>query len=150
MATSPKLKVEIITAERLVYEADQVDEVIVPGAEGELAILPRHAALITLLGSGELLVRKDGDEEALALAGGFMEVSENEVRILSDIAEREEEIDIEKAREARDKAQAELEEASEEQYAAIQAALQASLLRLRVAERRRRRGGRGGAPGATP
>ena len=54
MATSPKLKVEIITAERLVYEADQVDEVIVPGAEGELAILPRHAALITLLGSGEL------------------------------------------------------------------------------------------------
>jgi F-type H+-transporting ATPase subunit epsilon len=120
MATARKLKVEILTAERLVYEADQVDEVIVPGAEGELA------------------------------AGGFMEVVDNEVRILSDIAEREEEIDIEKAREARDKAQAELEEASEEQYAAIQAALQASLLRLRVAERRRRRSGRGGAPGATP
>lgn len=149
MATVPKLEVEIITAERVVYQADQVDEVIVPGADGELAILPRHAALITLLGSGELVVMKGANEEALALSGGFMEVRDNKVTILSDVAERVEEIDIEKAREARDRARQELEGASEENYAAIQAALQGSLLRLRVAERRRRRG-RGGAPGAGP
>ncbi|MEX2237313.1 MAG: F0F1 ATP synthase subunit epsilon [Dehalococcoidia bacterium] len=148
MATTPKLKVEILTAEKLVYQAEGVDEVIVPGADGELAILPRHAALITLLGSGELRVLRGGEEESLALAGGFMEVRDNEVTILSDIADRAEEIDVDKAREARDRAQVELEQASEENYAAVQAALSSALLRLRVAEKRRRRY-RGG-PGQTP
>ncbi|MPZ22096.1 MAG: F0F1 ATP synthase subunit epsilon [Dehalococcoidia bacterium] len=148
MATAPKLKVEIITAERIVYSAEQVDEVIVPGAEGELAILPRHAALISGLGTGELVVMKGNDEEHIALAGGFMEVLNNTVTILSDVAEREEEIDLAAAQAARDKAREALETASAEDYSGLQAALAASLARLRVAERRRRRGGRGGVPGA--
>jgi F-type H+-transporting ATPase subunit epsilon len=150
MATATKLKVEIITAERIVYQAEQVDEVIAPGADGELAILPRHAALITLLGAGEMRIIKGGEEEHLAISGGFMEISNNEVTVLSDVAERAEEIDLAAAEAARDRARQELETASAENYAAVQASLAASLARLKVAERRRRRRGGGGVPGSTP
>jgi F-type H+-transporting ATPase subunit epsilon len=137
------LRLEIVTAERLVY-SDDVDVVVAPGIEGQLGILPHHAPLMTMLQPGELLLRKGGEETYLAISGGFLEVFQNKVVILADTAERAEEIDIARAEEARRRAQAQLGKPSPEvDQAAAEAALRRALTRLKVAERRRRREPRG-------
>ncbi len=142
------LTVEIITIERVVRVEEDVEVLVAPGVEGQLAILPRHAALMTTLDYGELIFRRGGREESFAIAGGFMEVRGDRVSILADQAEAAEEIDIDRARAARARAEERLRELqegraqSEADLARVQASLQKSLLRLRVAERRRR------APGA--
>ena len=114
--------------------------VIAPGSEGELGILPHHAPLLTGLGRGELRVKQGGSEEALAVFGGFMDVRGDRVIVLTDAAERADEIDEQRAQAARDKARQALEVAqsvADEQRA--RAALQRAMVRLRVSERRRRR-----------
>ena len=90
---------EIISAERQVF-SEEVEVVVAPGIDGELAILPHHAALMTVLRPGEILVRKDGQESYLAVSGGFLEVMNNKVTILADAAERSEEINEERAQAA--------------------------------------------------
>ena len=133
------LKLEVITPERRVFE-DEVDMVIAPGSEGMLGILPHHAPLLTGLGHGEMRVKKGGLEYTFAVFGGFMDVRAGRVTVLTDAAERAEEIDERLAQEARARAQRQLEgaaSAADEQRA--RAALQRALVRLRVAERRRRR-----------
>ncbi|GBD15723.1 ATP synthase epsilon chain [bacterium HR26] len=144
-----KLKVEVITGERVVYQADDVDMVVAPGAEGALGILPRHAPLISLLSMGEMRIRKGNDEQALAVFGGFIEVANNVVRVLADTAERAEEIDLARAEEARQRAQARLQgRATEIDRARAEAAFRRSLVRLQVARKRRARQGMGsGASG---
>lgn len=138
MASNPKLQVEIVTGERVVYQERDVDMVIAPGADGELGILPRHAALFSLLSAGEMVVRKGTSEQQLAVFGGFLEVANNRVLILADSAERVEEIDVERAELARQRAEAALREAGT--AVEIEEAL-ASLRRARVrsnlAQRRR-------------
>lgn len=137
------LQVEIITAERLIFADDNVDEVVAPGAVGQLGILPRHAALISALDYGELRVKKGNDETVMAIGGGFLEVLADRVLVLADAAERVEEIDIERAEAARRRAQERLQGQveTEEELAAVQAALLRSLTRIKIAERRRRRSG---------
>ncbi len=134
------LHLEVITPERRVYE-DDVDMVIAPGAEGYLGILPHHAPLLTGLGPGEFRVKKGGTEEVLAVFGGFMDVRGDRVVVLTDAAEPVEDIDLQRAQEARERAQKELAagppSAADEQRA--RAALQRALVRIRVSERRRRR-----------
>lgn len=134
------LKLEVITPERRVFE-DEVDMVIAPGTEGVLGILPHHAPLLTGLAPGELRVKKGGAEYNLAVFGGFMDVRGDRVTILTDAAEHAEEIDERRTQESRERAQRALEgaaSAADEQRA--RAALQRALVRLRVAERRKRRG----------
>lgn len=136
------LSVEIVTAERVVYSQEGVDEIIAPGVDGEFAVLPEHAAFITTLKPGELrIIRGGGEEEAMAITGGFFEVRNDRVVVLADAAERVEEIDIERAEEARRKAEQTLQERTElADLAQTQASLQRALARLRVAEKRGRRG----------
>ena len=98
------LHLQIVTAERMVYE-DDVDMVIAPAWDGAVGILPHHAPLLTTLQIGELLVRKAGVEQALVIAGGFLEVSEGTVTVLADFAEHAEEVDVQRAEEARRRAQ---------------------------------------------
>ena len=98
------MQLEIITAERVVY-SDEVEAVLAPGIEGDLGILPHHVALMTVLRSGELMIRKDGEESYLAVTGGFLEVRDNKVSILADAAERSEEIDEKRAQEAVERAE---------------------------------------------
>ncbi|MBM3948477.1 MAG: F0F1 ATP synthase subunit epsilon [SAR202 cluster bacterium] len=93
------MRLEIVTAERLVY-SEEVSSVVAPGFDGELGILPHHAPLLTLLKPGELRIRKDGQETLMAVTGGFMEVFENKVVVLADAAERDSEIDLARAEEA--------------------------------------------------
>jgi F-type H+-transporting ATPase subunit epsilon len=136
MATT---RLDIVTAEREVF-SDDVDEVVAPGVEGQLGILPHHAPLMTTLLPGELLVKKGGEEFYLAISGGFIEVRPDRIIILADAAERVEEIDIARAEEAKRRAEARLaEKAPGVDTARAEAALRRSLIRLQVAERRRRR-----------
>lgn len=132
-------KLEIITAERQVF-ADDVNVVVAPGIEGELGILPHHAPLMTMLNPGELLIRKDGEEIYLAVSGGFLEVRPDKVIILADACERAEEIDIERAEQAKRRAEERLSSHPPQLDASrAEAALRRSLARLKVVERRRRK-----------
>lgn len=137
------MKLDIVTVERAVYSED-VDMVIVPGVEGQLGILPHHAPLMTTLQAGELIVRKAGEEFHLAITGGFLEVRPDKVIVLADAAERAEEIDINRAEEARRRAEERLiqKETSGLDEALAEASLRRALTRLKVAEKvqRRRRG----------
>ncbi|HEY5163148.1 MAG TPA: F0F1 ATP synthase subunit epsilon [Terriglobales bacterium] len=107
------LQLEIVTPERLV-EKDTVSEVQIPGKDGYLGILPGHAPLITELGVGEIRYRGDGMEYRLAVAWGFVEVLSNKVTILAETAERASEIDVNRAREAKRRAEEHLRTADEE------------------------------------
>ena len=134
----PKMKVEIVTVERMVYSGE-ADMVVAPGIEGVLGILPRHAPLLTALQVGELRVKNDGQEISMAIGGGFMEVSPDKVIILADTAERAEEIDIARAEAARERAERLLRERPEGvDLAGIEGALRRSRIRLKVASLRRR------------
>jgi len=136
MATT---RLDVVTAEREVF-SDDVDEVIVPGVEGQLGILPHHAPLMTTLLPGELLIKKGGEEFYLAISGGFIEARPDRIIVLADAAERVEEIDIARAEEAKRRAEEKLaEHVPGVDMARAEAALRRSLARLRVVERRRRR-----------
>ena len=133
------VKLDIVTAEQLVY-SDDVDIVVAPGIDGELAVLPHHAPLMTMLKPGELRVRKGGEEIFMAITGGFLEVRPDRVTILADAAERAEDIDAARAEEAKRRAEERLSgKLSEADMVRAEGALRRSLLRLRVAEKRRRR-----------
>jgi F-type H+-transporting ATPase subunit epsilon len=137
------LTLEIVTPERLAY-SDVVDAVVLPGIEGELGVLPHHAPLVSMLGVGELRIRKDGLEESFAIVGGFLQVRPDKVVVMAETADLASEIDLEKALEARREAERALETGYHEgaDLASARAALQQALLRIRVAERRRREGPR--------
>jgi F-type H+-transporting ATPase subunit epsilon len=134
------IRLDIVTAEKSIYSED-VDMVVAPGVQGQLGILPHHAPLMTMLEPGELIVKKGGDEFYLAVSGGFLEVRPDRVIVLADSAERAEEIDIARAEEARKRAEKKLEERYTPgvDAARAEAALRRSLIRLRIAERRRKR-----------
>ena len=133
------IRLDIVTAEGAIYSED-VDVVVAPGVEGQLGILPHHTPLMTTLLSGELLVRKGGEELSLAISGGFIEVRPDRIIVLADAAERSEKIDIARAEEAKRRAQEELSRhPSEVDTAQAEAALRRSLIRLKVAEKRRKR-----------
>jgi F-type H+-transporting ATPase subunit epsilon len=143
------LTVDIVTAERLVVSEEGVDEVVVPGIEGELTVLPMHAPLLTMIKPGVMLIKRGSDETEMAITGGFLEVRDDKVTILADAAERAEEIDVARAEEARRRAEQQLERRdSEADLVRATAELQKALLRLRVAERSRRR--RGARPPSPP
>jgi F-type H+-transporting ATPase subunit epsilon len=142
MATRNTLHVEVVTAERELYNGE-ADMVSAPGSEGRLGILPRHAALLTTLMSGELNIKLGGAEEPLFVSGGFLEVSDNSVTVLADTAEHAEEIDQARAEAARRRAQESLEQAqSDAERAELIGALERAMSRIRVAELVRRRSGR--------
>ena len=137
------IQLEIVTPERLAF-SDTVDGVVVPGSEGELGILPHHAPLVSTLGIGELRIQKGGQEEIFAIVGGFLQVRPDKVVVMAETADMASEIDVTRVEEARRDAERALEAGSTEgaDLAAARAQLQTALLRLRVAERRRREGPR--------
>ena len=139
------LHLEIVTPERLAY-SDDVDMVLVPGSEGELGILPHHTPLVSLLGYGELKIRKGGQEESFAIVGGFLQVRPDKVVVMAETASLASEIDLERAQEARKEAERALESGFKEgsDLSSARAALAQALLRIRVGERHHREGPRRG------
>ena len=138
------IRCEIVSQDRTVFE-DDVDIVVLPGAGGEMGILPKHAPVLTTLKYGIIKVRKGGKEELFTVAGGVAEVQPDIVTILADAAENVEEIDISRAEEARKRAEEILAKGlppDTDAYLAMEAALRRSNLRLDAARRYRRSGTR--------
>jgi F-type H+-transporting ATPase subunit epsilon len=141
------VRCEIVSQDRMVWEGD-ADIIIVPGVSGEMGILPNHAPLLSTLRFGILKIRHKGGEEVFAVGGGVIEVQPKLVTVLADSAESVEEIDVARAREARERAERLLEEGlppGSDEYLRMEAALRRSQLRLEVA--RRYRGARTRPPG---
>jgi len=130
------IKLDIVTAERVVFSGD-VNEVVAPGIEGQLGILPHHAPLMTILQAGELVAKREGQDEIMAISGGFLEVRPDRVIILADAAERAEEIDMARAEAAKKRAEERLRDrkAIGLDEAAAEAALKRAITRLSVAEK---------------
>jgi F-type H+-transporting ATPase subunit epsilon len=138
MATRNTLHVEVVTAERELYNGE-ADMVSAPGSEGRLGILPRHAPLLTTLAPGALRITLQGAEEDIFVSGGFLEVSNNSIAVLADAAEHADEIDQARAEEARRRAQERLAEIqSNTERVDMEAQLQRAINRLKVAELARR------------
>ncbi|MGA2366992.1 MAG: F0F1 ATP synthase subunit epsilon [Dehalococcoidia bacterium] len=134
----PTIKLEVVTAERQVFSED-VTTIIAEGVDGQMTILPKHAPLITMLAPGELVIRKDGEEMYMSISGGFLEVRPDKVIVLADACERSDEIDIERAKEAKKRAEERLKNLTDEiDQSRAEAALRRSMARLRVVEKRRR------------
>jgi len=131
------LKLEIVTPEGVVYSED-VDLVGLRSADGQIAILPNHIRLMTQMLPGEMLVRKDGKDQFLAVGEGMVDVTGDSVAIATDMAIAAENIDEAKAEEARERAAARLrDKVSDEEVASVNAALARSLAQLHVKRRRR-------------
>jgi F-type H+-transporting ATPase subunit epsilon len=131
------LKLEIVTPEAIVYSED-VDMVTLQGAEGQMGILPDHIRLMTQLEPGEMIVRKNGQDDFLAIGEGLVEITGDRVAVVTDMAVRAENIDEAKVEEARQRAAARLrEKISSEEVASVNASLARTLAQLRVKRRRR-------------
>ena len=129
-----QLFLEVVTPERVVLR-ERVEAVVVPSTDGYLGILPNHAPMVAAVSLGIVQYgRMHGPKEKMATTGGFLEVSENRVTILADTAELASEIDVARARAARDRALARLRDRSAQvDHARAQRALARALNRLRAA-----------------
>jgi len=126
------LHVEVVSPERVQYSGDAT-MVLCRTTEGEIAFLTGHAPLIGALGIGEVrIAQESGEDEVAAVHGGFVEVRHDKVVILSDVAELKSEIDVERAKEARSKAQAAVQADAQDDEA--KAALRRAEVRLQVAD----------------
>lgn len=135
------LQCDIVTQDKLLYSGE-VDAVIAPSTQGEIGILTDHTPLLTTLDIGVLRVRTGEEEEVFTIAGGVLEVSGNIVTVLADVGERLEEIDLERARDAKERAEHLLREGppiGTNAYLQIQAALRRSVLRMDAVRRYRRK-----------
>lgn len=128
------LQLEIVTPDRLVL-SEQVDYVGAPGYEGEFGILPNHIPYLAALQIGALHYKAGGRTHYVFVSGGFAEVSDNKVSILAESAERAEDIDIDRARKAQERAEQRMAQEKEKlDYTRAQAALQRALHRMRARE----------------
>ncbi len=132
------LKLEIVTPDATVYSED-VEMVTLPGMEGQMGIYPQHVRLMTQLVPGELIVQKGGHDSFLAVGEGLVEITNDRVAIVTDMAVPAENIDEAKAEEARQRAAARLrEKLSSQEVASVNAALARSLAQLSVRRRHRK------------
>jgi F-type H+-transporting ATPase subunit epsilon len=134
MALPAHIELQIVTPDRLLVR-EQVDEVQIPGSEGYLGVLPGHTPLLASLAVGEMWYRKGQDRTYLAIAFGFAEVLPDRVTILARLAERAEEIDVERATAARERAEARLSDKTDLDCERARAALLKAMTRLQVASR---------------
>jgi F-type H+-transporting ATPase subunit epsilon len=131
------LRLEIVTPEATVYSQD-VDMVTLPAVSGQMGVLPQHVRLMTQMVPGEMIVRKDGHDDFLAVGEGLVEVTNERVSIVTNMAIAVESIDEAAAEEARQRAAARLKEKlSSEEVASVNASLARSLAQLHVKRRHR-------------
>jgi F-type H+-transporting ATPase subunit epsilon len=134
------IRCEIVSQDRTVFQGD-VDIIVLPGAAGEMGILPHHAPVLAILKDGVIKVRRDGKEDLFTVAGGMAEVQPDIVTVLADAAENVEDIDIIRAKAAKKRAEdalANLKPEDHDAYLRMEAALRRSNLRLDVVRRYRK------------
>jgi F-type H+-transporting ATPase subunit epsilon len=128
------IRLELVTPERLLV-SEEVDEVIAPGFEGEFGVLPEHTFYLAILSIGVLRYRKGSDVRKVAVGGGFAEVTPDRVVVMADVAEKAEEIDVERARRAQARAEEALKDVTldDEAFAKATSALQRAMVRMEAA-----------------
>ncbi|EKE19690.1 MAG: hypothetical protein ACD_8C00124G0039 [uncultured bacterium] len=132
-----KINFKIVTPERTVSE-QEIDQVTLPVLQGIVTILPNHRSYIGALKAGEIIIKNGGKETLLATSGGFVEFHKNSLVVLADTAEAAHEIDIERAEEARKRAEKLKDEKismSDMEYAKVAAAIEKEMIRVRVAKK---------------
>ena len=130
-----KIQLDIVTPERAVL-SEAVDELILPGSEGYLGVRPGHAPLLTTLKLGSIMIRKGNDRQYLAVSWGFVEVLPDRVSILAETAERAEEIDVDRAVRAKERAEQRLKSPDPDvDFRRAQLALEKALIRIQVASK---------------
>lgn len=130
-------KLEVATPEEMVYSAD-VEMVTLPAVEGQMGLAPQHVRLITLLAPGEMIIRRDGRDELLAVGEGLIEVTNDHVSIATNMAVAADKIDEAAAEQARQRAVDRLKEKlSSEEVASVNASLARAVAQLRVKRSRR-------------
>ena len=138
---------EVITPEKVIF-SDEIEELIAPTVNGEIAILPHHVNILTQLEPGELTIKTKNKTHHLAVTGGFLQIANNRISLLSDFAARSEDIDAKRALEAQQRAEKKMKEErenlSEQEFATVQADFRRAIAELKVARRRR------GTPGPQP
>lgn len=135
------IHVELVTQERKVFEEKEADIVVIPAADGEMGVMQHHAPVLTTLGFGELVIRKQGREERFAIYGGVVDVRPDKVVVLADLAESSFGLDLERIEAARQSARRLIEEGvpvAENRDAAL--ALRRAELGLRIHNKMRNRG----------
>ena len=141
MALPTSLRLEFVTPERALAH-EEVDEVMLPGEDGDFGVLPGHAPLLSALRTGEMWYRKGNDVTYAFLAGGFAEVVPNRVSILAQVAERAEDIDEARAEASKRRAEERLAKAtsmSDVDYERARMAAMRAIMRLQVSKHTRRR-----------
>jgi len=132
-ASLDKIKLEIVTPERIVV-SEGVDEVVLPGIEGEFGVLPGHIPFLTALKVGVLTYKMEDVEEHLAVSWGYVEVAHDSVKVLAETAEKATEIDINRAQMARESAEKILTAGKEDtEYDEAQVRLEKAVIRVQVA-----------------
>lgn len=138
---SSTITFKIVTPDGVVYEDDSVDKVTIPALAGEMTVLPEHAPLVSVMGTGELLIHKEGATHAIAAHQGILEIRpDSQVYVLADTAERAEHIDLERAEEARKRAEQLMKEqrqAGDIDFARIQAMIEKELNRISIGKKYR-------------
>lgn len=134
------MKLQIITPEKVLYD-DEIDELIVPTVNGEIAVLPHHADLLTQVAPGEMTIKHSGKEQHMAVTGGFLEIGNDTISLLAEFAVRSEEIDAKQALEAQERAERKLKETgesmSEREIADVRSEMLRAITSLKVAQKRR-------------
>jgi len=131
-----QIQLDVVTPSRLVV-SEQVEIVVAPGILGEFGVLAGHIPFLSILGPGELRYTRDGKVEFMVVTGGFAEVQPDKVTVLADSAELAREIDIDRAKRARERAEERLRRAKTEDvdYTRAEAALRRAVARIKVAEK---------------
>jgi len=135
-----KIRLRLVTPSRLLLD-EEVDEVTAPGVLGEFGVLPNHIAFLTLLAPGEMSYKQGAQRTRLAIGGGYAEVLNNVMTVLADAAEFADEIDVDRARRAREQAEKKITALNPEDrdFTVAEAALKRALVRLQVASEEARR-----------
>ena len=133
------MKLSLVTPEKKTFEGD-IDQVTIPTSQGNITVLPNHMSVVAQLEPGELIVKQGNKETNIASGYGFAQITGKQVSVLTDLAEEVSEISEKEAEEARKRAVEALkdkERLSSEEYASVAAALEKSLVRLRIKRRHR-------------
>lgn len=134
------MQLKVVTPEKVIYDGE-IDELIIPTVTGEIAVLPHHIDLLTQVVPGEMTIKHKGKDQHVAVTGGFLQIVDGVLTLLSDYAVRSEEIDAKKALDAQKRAEETLkkkkEDLTERDFAVAQADMRRAILELKVANKRR-------------
>lgn len=133
------MKLSVITPEKTLFKESDIKRVTLPTSEGEITVLPGHTRLVVFLAPGELIIEDNQEIRPLAVSGGFVEVTQNQIKVLADTAETVEEIDLERAEQARQRAEKLLKEKKTDtrEFAYLTAKIEKELSRLKVGKKYR-------------